>query len=70
MAARQAELFEKPKRPTPAKRAHVSDAGEGTVEHPFGARFTCARCEWESEWLCFETEAEIRRGVPCELCNT
>jgi len=51
------------------KRAHVCDAGEGQDGFPYGAMFKCARCMWESDWICFDNTAEIRRGLPCPTCN-
>ena len=68
MVARQYELFKKPKIKR-IKRARVSDAGEGMKGYPYGAEFTCCRCDWESEWLCFDNITEIRRGIACPNCN-
>lgn len=65
--ARQAEMFEKPKRPKPRRLAHVVDAGE----FPDGrraAKFECFRCGW-SEWLSITTVSEAKRGHPCPNCN-
>lgn len=50
-------------------RAHVTDAGEGQGDHPYGAEFKCNRCEWESGWFCFDNITEIRRGLACPNCN-
>ncbi|MEM7426740.1 MAG: hypothetical protein AAF441_11635 [Pseudomonadota bacterium] len=50
------------------RRAHVSDAGEGMENFPFGAEFLCAWCGWRSGWLCFDNRTEIRRGIPCPEC--
>ena len=57
------------KRKPQVKRAHVCDDGEGQAGHPFGAQFHCARCGWESEWLCFDNMGDPKRGIPCEVCN-
>lgn len=59
----------KQKRQNRLKRAHMIDAGVGMPGFPFGARFQCDRCNWESEWICHETETEIRKGQPCPSCN-
>lgn len=69
LSARQSEMFEKPARAKPLKRAHMSDVGEGQGYFPYGANFKCHRCEWESIWYCFDNKAEIRRGISCPNCN-
>lgn len=65
---RQAELFEKPKRPrTSIRNAHVIDAGDA----PGGgmiAVFKCV-CGWKSRWMRFETVTKAKRGMPCPVCN-
>ena len=66
----QLEMFAKPPRATPLKRAHVSDAVKGQGDFPYGGQFTCARCTWESDWLCFDTISEMKRGIPCPKCNS
>lgn len=61
-------LPSKPKK-APIKRARMIDAGEGQPGFPFGAAFKCHRCGWTSGWMCFDNQAEIRRGLPCPTCN-
>ena len=57
-----------PRRPD-IKRAHAVITGEGENGRPFGGRFLCAWCGWASDWLSFDTPAEIRRGIACPDCN-
>lgn len=67
---KQTELFPKPPRKPPVKRAHVTDAGNSFMDGlPYGAQFTCNRCNWISEWLAFATVTEVRKGIPCQKCN-
>lgn len=65
--ARQAEMFEKPKR-KPRVVAHMIDAGN-FPDGRMAAHFACCRCEW-AEWLAVENATEARRGHACPKCNS
>lgn len=54
----------KPPRAKPRVLMHVIDAGDQI------AKFKCASCGAESEWLPFSTITEAKRGIPCEACNS
>lgn len=65
---------EEPKpRQKPQKRMHVIDAGGGDCggfergEHL--ARFGCAVCKAETEWMKVKNITEGKRGIPCLTCN-
>jgi hypothetical protein len=65
MTARQAELFQKERRPRPVLM-HVVDAGhEGTVI----AVLECRKCQHRTGWLKFNTVTEAKRGLPCPNCS-
>lgn len=34
-----------------------------------GGEFVCRRCGHDAGWLFDMTETEIRRGVPCPVCD-
>jgi hypothetical protein len=57
---KQTTLFPKPHKPRQVLM-HVSEIGIDV------ARFSC-KCGFESDWL-IATETEIRRGIPCPVCN-
>lgn len=48
--------------------AHMIDAGQH-LSAPVGARFECGRCGWKSDWLGFDTDTAVKKGVPCPRCN-
>ena len=57
--------FEPPPRSKPRIIAHMTDAGENV------AFFTCGKCGWESGWI-YDDEmkvSQVKRGIPCEVCN-
>ena len=69
----QHQLFEtketKPRRPR-RWLMHVVDMGNSDEQsHPHCARFVCARCGHDSDWLNCRTMSEIMRGIPCPKCN-
>jgi hypothetical protein len=64
---KQADIFGgKPRKPYQFKM-HVCDAGGDNEEHI--ATFECRRCNEKTGWLSFKTITEIRRGIPCPICN-
>ena len=74
MMARQAELFDD--KPAPRRRGqlmHVSDAGYGgcsdSGRSAVNVTLTCRKCDYQSEWLRFDTVTEAKRGLPCPRCN-
>ena len=71
--ARTLEMFEKPRKPR-QWLMHVSDSGNaGCCEEEDGsdliARFACARCKHETDWMHISTVTEAKRGIPCPVCN-
>lgn len=53
---------------------HAVDIGQAPGMMPGwtsakGGEFVCRRCGHEAGWLFDMTETEIRRGVPCPVCN-
>jgi DNA-directed RNA polymerase subunit RPC12/RpoP len=46
---------------------HMIDAGSLDNNRNI-AQFRCARCGHESDWM-EGTVTEIKRGVPCPVCN-
>lgn len=67
MAARQSEMFDKPRRPR-VIRARIRDAGNGPGPGQWG-EFECPRCGWRSGWVQIANVTTGKRGVPCEKCN-
>lgn len=72
--ARQPDLFG----PLPVKprlvRAHAVDTGQAPGMMPGwttskGGQFVCGRCGHDLGWLFNMQDSEIRRGVPCPVCN-
>lgn len=61
------DLFGDRPRRAPRVMMHVSDAGNGCESAI--ARFRCARCGHETDWLEVQTITEGRRGLPCPECN-
>jgi hypothetical protein len=65
--------FSKPKRKR-RRLAHFCDVGNvqcGDAEDlgkPL-AEMLCPRCGWKSDWLIFENDSEVKRGIPCPICN-
>lgn len=66
--ARQLELLERPPRKRPQKLMHVCDAGDGGEGKPV-VQMKCIHCDYQSEWLVFDTVTEAKRGLPCPNCN-
>jgi hypothetical protein len=67
--ARQAELFDKPKRKSPRVLAKLVDAGTG-VRGGKVCHYVCRSCGWDSGWVEeSRPDSEIMRGLPCEVCN-
>lgn len=66
MAARQKELFERPRK---ARRVlmHVVDAGIG--EKGLIVNFVCLRCGHDAGWWEVTSVSEGKRGMPCPICN-
>lgn len=51
------------------RRMHMIDAGPNQCVGPAHvAKYRC-KCGHESDWETADTLAEIRRGVPCPVCN-
>ncbi|WP_419737721.1 hypothetical protein [Ruegeria sp.] len=53
---------------------HADDRGQAPGLMPGwrtakGGHFTCGRCGHEAGWLFDMTDSEVRRGVPCPVCN-
>lgn len=66
---RTGDLFSSatPPRRKPRVLMHFTDAGY--VDGLGGAAtFECRRCGHETDWLA-ATDTEIRRGIPCPVCN-
>lgn len=63
---RTTEMFEKLPRARPRVMMHWDDAGHDG-NGPIG-NFRCAHCGHRAGWL-RATESEMRRGVPCPVCN-
>ena len=59
-------LAPKARRPRRVMMHHI-DAGPGTGELNYGA-FKCKKCGavWESHIV---TDTQLRRGIPCPVCN-
>lgn len=61
------EGFERPPRKPARVMAKLDDAGGESVQM---ARYSCRKCGWDSGWIEDErSDTEIRRGIPCEVCN-
>lgn len=68
-----ADLFlqTKPPRKKPRVLMHVIDAGDGAeFGTPHCARFKCKTCKRETDWSGYGTITEIKRGIPCDNCNS
>lgn len=55
-------------------RMHAVDTGDAPGLLPGwrttgGGDFVCRRCGHEAGWLFDMSPSEIRRGVPCPVCN-
>lgn len=53
---------------------HAVDIGQAPGMMPGwtsanGGKFVCRLCGHDAGWLSNMTETEIRRGVPCPVCN-
>jgi hypothetical protein len=71
MTGRQLELLPRPPRRSRGQLMHVSDAGGGCGADPglsVIVTMRCRRCDYDSEWLRFDTVTEARRGLPCPRC--
>lgn len=71
---RQLDLFGKPARRPPRVMMHATDAGQAPGmmpgwRRPTGGYFVCGRCGHDAGWLFDMTFNEVRRGVPCPICN-
>lgn len=71
---RQPDLFGPRPRSPSVVRMHAVDVGQAPGMLPgwrtaTGADFTCRRCGHQAGWLFNLTISEIRRGVPCPMCN-
>lgn len=69
MTAKQADLFEKPKRQRARVMAHAIDTGASPHGKKWLARFRCRRCGAATGWYECDSISDIERGVPCEQCN-
>lgn len=75
MMARQPDLFgPRPSAPR-IVRMHAVDVGQAPGMMPgwrmaTGGHFVCSRCRHDAGWLFNLTISEIRRGVPCPVCNS
>jgi hypothetical protein len=36
---------------------------------PKGGKFVCQRCGYDGGWMFDMLDSEVRRGVPCPVCN-
>ena len=67
-AARQLDMFPKPKRRSPRVMMHLYDAGgcdDGTL-----VCYRCERCGHDSGWVIEDRPpSAIMRGAPCPKCN-
>lgn len=72
--ARQPDLFgPRPSRPR-LMRMHAADLGQAPGMMPgwrtsTGGDFICHRCGHKAGWIFNLTISEIRRGLPCPICN-
>lgn len=70
----QPDLFgDTPRRPRRVMM-HAVDTGEAPGRQPgwrtaMGGYFECARCGHDAGWLFDLMPFEIRRGLPCPICN-
>lgn len=75
MVIKASDLFgELPPRPRAPRqwRMHVIDAGENPyagTDCEIIAKFQCARCGAEADWMPIKNITETKRGIPCEHCN-
>lgn len=67
---RTLDMFGKPRNPRNPPRVlmHLTDAGHS--DEDIIAKMECAKCGSESGWIKFRTITEVKRGIPCERCNS
>ncbi|HMM25705.1 MAG TPA: hypothetical protein PKA36_13015 [Pseudoxanthomonas mexicana] len=58
----------KPARAKPRVLMHFTDVGCGAASELI-ATFACHKCGHETEWLVCDNDTEVKRGVPCPVCN-
>lgn len=46
---------------------HARDSGI-FPDGKLAAEFACTKCHYDSGWI-YATSPDIRRGIPCPLCN-
>lgn len=61
-------------RPKPRVMMHAVDVGQAPGMMPGwrtakGAQFVCRKCGYDAGWLFDMQDSEVRRGVPCPVCN-
>lgn len=61
-------------RAKPRVMMHAIDVGQAPGKMPGwrttkGAHFVCQKCGHDAGWLFDMQDSEVRRGVPCPLCN-
>lgn len=66
VAARQSEMFSKPKRKSPRVMMQLTDVGNG-IGAPFGASYVCDKCGYQTGWCNYESRPP--RKEPCPDCN-
>lgn len=69
------DLFGRPPRRRRRVMMHAIDHGRAPGVMPGwrtakGGHFKCARCGHDGGWLFDMTDSEVRRGVPCPVCNS
>lgn len=62
------EMFDMPARQRAKRRALMHAIDAGYAHGPMG-HFVCDRCGHDADWLICDNETELRRGVPCPICN-
>lgn len=68
MAANSMDLFGKATRSKPRVLMHFTDVGCGAADELL-ATFSCRKCGHESGWMICANETEVKRGLPCPVCN-
>lgn len=57
----------KPPRAAPRVLMHHDDVGIGT--YGYVATFVCRKCGARSELMHCDNETDVKRGMPCPVCN-
>jgi DNA-directed RNA polymerase subunit RPC12/RpoP len=52
------------------KRMHFCDVGTGDcIGEDILVIFKCSRCGHQSEWMVINSVSDVKRGLPCPICN-